>query len=46
MKTLNFEKTEKTFAEFALSIEEMINVRGGQSIGDPKVLPPVPPIKI
>lgn len=39
MKTLDFEKTVDIFAEFALSNEEMINVRGGD--GDPTVPPPV-----
>jgi hypothetical protein len=46
MKTLNFEKTKDIFAEFALSNDEMINVRGGSSQGTPTVLPPFPPIKI
>ena len=43
MKTLNFEKTNDIFAEFALSNEEMINVRGG---GEPIVLPTPPIIRI
>jgi hypothetical protein len=43
MKTLNFEKTVDIFAEFALSNEEMINVRGGDGPGD--MVPP-PPVKI
>lgn len=42
MKTLNSEKTKINFTEFALSINEMINVRGGE--GDTVVIPP--PIKI
>jgi hypothetical protein len=42
MKTLDQEKTKDIFAEYALSSEEMINVRGGD--GDP--IPPKPPIKI
>ncbi len=42
METLNFEKTKDIFAEFALSSEEMINVRGGE--GD--VLPHPPPVLI
>jgi hypothetical protein len=46
MKTLNFEKTSEFFAEFVLSNNEMINVRGGKGEGVPIVLPPVPPIKI
>jgi len=39
MKTLDFEKTVDIFAEFALSNDEMINVRGG----DGEILHPVPP---
>jgi hypothetical protein len=46
MKTLNFEQTENFFAEFALSLNEMINVRGGRIESVPTVLPPIPPIKI
>ena len=46
MKTLNFEEREDFFAEYALSIEEMINVRGGADHGIPTVLPPLPPIRI
>jgi len=46
MKTLNFEQTKDIFAEFALSFEEMINVRGGSEQGYPMVLPPLPPIRI
>jgi hypothetical protein len=42
MKTLDFEKTIDVFAEFVLSNEEMINVRGG----DGDLLLPPPPIKI
>jgi hypothetical protein len=45
MKTLNFEKTRSLFEEFALTSEEMINVRGG-NCGEPQALPPTPPIKI
>ncbi len=44
MKTLNFEKSVDIFAEFILSNEEMINVRGGD--GDPIVLPLPPKILI
>jgi hypothetical protein len=43
MKTLDFESTVDIFAEFALSNEEMINVRGGD--GEPLKTPP-PPVKI
>jgi hypothetical protein len=45
MKTLNFKKTENIFTKFALTSEEMINVRGGSG-GEPILLPPTPPIKI
>jgi len=44
MKTLNFELTKDIFNEFALSNEEMIYVRGGES--DPISKPPEPPIII
>jgi hypothetical protein len=44
MKTLNFEFTKGIFDEFALSIDEMINVRGGGI--EPTPLPTVPPVKI
>lgn len=44
MKKLNFELTNGILNEFALSIEEMIYVRGGY--GDPVSLPTPPPIKI
>ena len=44
MKTLKIEKTQDIFIEFALSLEEMINVRGGEE--DMIIKPPVPPIKI
>ena len=46
MKTLNFEQTKDIFAEFALSFEEMIKVRGGAEHGTPTVYPPLPPIRI
>ena len=44
MKTLNFESTKTILAEFLLSNEEMISVRGGKGNGD--VLPPEPPVRI
>jgi hypothetical protein len=46
MKTLNFKKTSDLFAEFALSNDEMIKVRGGDGEGDGTLKPPIPPIKI
>jgi hypothetical protein len=44
MKTLNFELTKDIFNEFALSNEEMIYVRGGDS--EPVPMPTPPPIII
>jgi len=38
MKTLNSEKTKINLGEFALSNNEMINVRGGE--GDTTISPP------
>jgi hypothetical protein len=43
MKTLNFELTNGIFDEFALTNEEMINVRGGEI--EPTPQPSIPPIK-
>lgn len=37
MKTLNFEN----FSEIVLSNEEMLNIRGGNAIGDNPTKPPV-----
>jgi hypothetical protein len=44
MKTLNFDLTNEMFDEFALSVDEMINVRGGDI--EPTPMPTMPPIKI
>jgi hypothetical protein len=44
MKNLDFEKNYNIFNEFALSIEEMINVRGGE--GDNETKPGTDPVKI
>lgn len=44
MKTLNFELTKGIFDEFALTNDEMINVRGGDIEPTPRPTPP--PIKI
>ncbi len=44
-KTLNFEETKNIFADFVLSSEEMIKVRGG-AVGEPMVKPCLPPVKI
>jgi hypothetical protein len=44
MKTLNSTSDRKNFKEFELSIDEMINVRGGES--DPIKGNPTPPVVI
>lgn len=44
MRTTNFESTQDIFNEYALSNEEMINVRGGES--DPIIKTTLPPVKI
>jgi hypothetical protein len=44
MKTLKHELAFDNFNEFALTNEEMINVRGGD--GEPIVKPQLPPIII
>lgn len=46
MKNLNSEAYKSIFAEFSLSNEEMICVRGGTIDEDPIVKPTVPPIII
>ena len=46
MKTLNYKTTDEIFANFELTNNEMINVRGGSADGDPVILPTNPPIKI
>jgi hypothetical protein len=44
MKTKNNEMTHDNFKEIALSNEEMICIRGGES--DPIVKTTIPPVKI
>jgi hypothetical protein len=44
MKALNLELTNCIFEEFALTNEEMINVRGGEI--EPTPRPDLPPVKI
>ena len=44
MKTNNLETIQDMFNEFALSNEEMINVRGGES--DPIIKTTMPPVKV
>ncbi len=46
MKTLNYEKTKDIFAEFVLSNDEMIKVRGGEGEGEQIILPNPPTVKI
>jgi hypothetical protein len=45
MKTLNFKNIDEIFYEYALSVEEMICVKGGDA-GDPIVKGSNPPVKI
>jgi hypothetical protein len=44
MKTLNSKLTKDILTEFAISIEEMINVHGGE--GDPIIKTTIPPVII
>jgi len=46
MKTLNFKKTNLFFNEYALTNNEMLKIRGGDGLGEPIIIPPVPPVKI
>jgi hypothetical protein len=45
MKTLKIQKSKDILVEFALSNEEMINVRGGDA-GEQTLTFPRPPVKI
>jgi len=45
MKTLNLNLTKDIFEAFALTIEEMIHVRGGGEL-EPTARPSEPPVKI
>jgi len=45
MKTLNLKNFDEIFDECALSVEEMICVKGGDA-GDPIVKASTPPVKI
>jgi hypothetical protein len=45
MKTLNLKNIDQIFEEYALSVEEMICVKGGEA-GDPIIKPSTPPVKI
>jgi hypothetical protein len=45
MKTLNLKNIDEIFNEYALTVEEMICVKGGDA-GEPILKPSVPPIKI
>ncbi len=44
MKTKNFDTSFDIFAVYALTSEEMITVRGGDS--EPGTIVPTPPVKI
>jgi hypothetical protein len=46
MKTLNFKETKDIFAEFVLSNEEMIYVRGGGDESEPILILMPPTIRI
>lgn len=45
MKNLNLTNTDEIFGTYTLTVEEMINVKGGD-MGEPIILPTVPPVKI
>jgi hypothetical protein len=45
MKTLNLKNIDEIFNEYALTVGEMICVKGGDS-GEPILKPSVPPVKI
>lgn len=45
MKTLNLKNIDEIFNESALTVEEMICVKGGDG-GDPILKPSIPPVKI
>lgn len=45
MRTLNLRNIDEVFGEYALSVEEMICVKGGDA-GEPIILPSTPPVKI
>lgn len=44
MKTMNLSSDNNIFSTFAITNEEMLNVRGGEN--DPIVKPAIPPIVI
>jgi hypothetical protein len=45
MKTLNLKNFDEIYDEYALSVEEMICVKGGDA-GEPILKPSTPPVKI
>jgi hypothetical protein len=45
MKTLNLKNIDQIFDEYALTVEEMICVKGGE-MGEPIIKPSTPPVKI
>jgi hypothetical protein len=46
MKTLNLKNIDEIFDEYALTVEEMICVKGGEAAGEPIIKPSTPPVKI
>jgi len=45
MKTLNMKNFDEIISEYALSVEEMISVKGGDA-GEPIIKSSNPPVKI
>jgi hypothetical protein len=45
METLNLKNIDEILNDYALSVEEMICVKGGDA-GDPILKPSIPPVKI
>jgi hypothetical protein len=45
MKTLNLKNIDEIFNEYALTVEEMICIKGGDA-GEPIIKPSTPPVKI
>jgi len=45
MKTLNLKNIDEIFNEYALTVEEMICVKGGDA-GEPILKPSIPPVRI
>jgi len=45
MKTVNLKNIDEIFNEYALTVEEMICIKGGDA-GEPIIKPSTPPVKI